>query len=405
MARTLLLALGTAEPALPHERQVARLLQQLRNVLGPWSEQDRVGVIVAGDSLRSHTLAPAAVAPPLSPFGRELALWRVPPALPLEQTAQLIDTLARWLGNSPGEPTCYVLTHAAPHCVVLLVLTAAICGAPLATVDPDAGTLVQRIELPPLVPDPQLWIDWLSEPAGPKGANDAALSSDPLGASLYRKLRFIWPDASEIPCPWGSHGPESHGTVAPEPRTTTPNKPQPVSRPSDTLLGERFRRLLARCYRDRVTGLANRAFYEDVFATHVARRWSHQAAGLILLDINNLKDINDTIGYAAGDRVLSVVGAELTRAVTAWNCGEAYAIRWGGDEFLVGFSDERLTEATVCWRRDQLHVQLSGALRGLPGAPSVTVVAAFTPPGGPSLIACFDRLDQELRAAKRRSKG
>ena len=61
------------------------------------------------------------------------------------------------------------------------------------------------------------------------------------------------------------------------------------------------------------------------------RQLQREACGLILLDIDNFKQVNDTFGHLAGDRVLTEVG-RLLRHLTR---SDDFAGRYGGEEFLV----------------------------------------------------------------------
>ena len=87
-----------------------------------------------------------------------------------------------------------------------------------------------------------------------------------------------------------------------------------------------------RALHDELTGLANRALLADEIdrALRVAER-ERAAVGLLLLDLNKFKEVNDTLGHHAGDLLLTEVAARLTRAVRA---GDTVA-RLGGDEFAV----------------------------------------------------------------------
>jgi len=106
------------------------------------------------------------------------------------------------------------------------------------------------------------------------------------------------------------------------------------------------RELEHRALHDALTGLPNRALLDDRLAREIAG--SRQNAGtfaLVLADLDNFKDINDTFGHARGDEVLREVARRLDRAV-----GDRDTVaRLGGDEFalvLSGASEEMASEVT-----------------------------------------------------------
>jgi len=90
--------------------------------------------------------------------------------------------------------------------------------------------------------------------------------------------------------------------------------------------------LTYRALHDQLTGLANRTLFWDRLS-HRLRQVGRRPTGfaILFLDIDNFKAVNDTLGHAAGDRLLAVaaerIRAELREGDTAG--------RVGGDEFLV----------------------------------------------------------------------
>ncbi|MDO4549027.1 MAG: diguanylate cyclase, partial [Clostridia bacterium] len=91
------------------------------------------------------------------------------------------------------------------------------------------------------------------------------------------------------------------------------------------------RRLMAELermsYTDTLTGLGNRNLYNKIMQSH--DRNTLHTLGLVFVDINGLKRINDTYGHAYGDRMIVHVSELLKK-----NMGEN-VFRMGGDEFLV----------------------------------------------------------------------
>ena len=87
---------------------------------------------------------------------------------------------------------------------------------------------------------------------------------------------------------------------------------------------------------DSITGLPNRTLFHDRLLQAMARaRRRKSALALIFLDLDGFKEINDTLGHKAGDRLLRAVGARLKHSLRE---GDTVA-RLGGDEFTVILED------------------------------------------------------------------
>ncbi len=84
---------------------------------------------------------------------------------------------------------------------------------------------------------------------------------------------------------------------------------------------------------DPLTGLANRRQLYDAGDNLLAQRTADGQMGLLLMDLNHFKEVNDTLGHVAGDEVLRQVGARLKAATPEGDL----VVRLGGDEFAVLF--------------------------------------------------------------------
>ena len=98
-------------------------------------------------------------------------------------------------------------------------------------------------------------------------------------------------------------------------------------------ISAREQQIKALAYHDSLTGLPNRALFNDRLhqAIGVARRLDHPVS-VMLIDLNRFKEVNDTLGHHVGDLLLREVGVRL-RGVLAR--ASDTAARLGGDEFAV----------------------------------------------------------------------
>ncbi|MBX9964510.1 MAG: EAL domain-containing protein [Burkholderiales bacterium] len=105
---------------------------------------------------------------------------------------------------------------------------------------------------------------------------------------------------------------------------------------------------------DPLTGLPNRDLFRDRLTHAMQRARRHERLlALLFIDLDNFKDVNDTLGHSAGDQLLKEVGKRLERCLRA----EDTVGRLGGDEFTVLIENLESIE--------QLQVVLDKLLREL----------------------------------------
>ena len=118
---------------------------------------------------------------------------------------------------------------------------------------------------------------------------------------------------------------------------------------------------------DRLTGLANRARFDEVLAEQFARATAVGGGApplsLVMIDVDKFKSVNDQHGHDGGDAVLAAMGKLLNAAVR--ECGDDCAARYGGEELaLVLPNTPRAAAATIAERLRQAveaNVVQSGA--------------------------------------------
>jgi diguanylate cyclase (GGDEF)-like protein len=93
---------------------------------------------------------------------------------------------------------------------------------------------------------------------------------------------------------------------------------------------------------DALTGLHTRAAL-----THWARTQSGAKGVVVVIDINDFKTINDTLGHQAGDQVIAGVGRLVGASIREGD----FACRYGGDEFVIIFTNDNLDNARTRMKR------------------------------------------------------
>ena len=151
--------------------------------------------------------------------------------------------------------------------------------------------------------------------------------------------------------------------------------------------------------RDALTGLHNRSAFHETLARDVARAHRHEARlALCVLDVDDFKTVNDTLGQLGGDAVLARVAESVLTSV-----GDAgLACRIGGDEFAVILHAAGRTDA------EALFVRVQATLRRTPAAqaPGLTLSGGITElRHDDDALALFERAEAALGRAKAGGKG
>ncbi|MBC3875750.1 GGDEF domain-containing protein [Undibacterium flavidum] len=105
---------------------------------------------------------------------------------------------------------------------------------------------------------------------------------------------------------------------------------------------------------DNLTGLHNRAYFENILADEWQRyRKFHRTFVLAMLDIDHFKHINDVYGHAAGDEVLRTIAKVLPQSLRQIDI----VCRYGGEEFTLLLPGTNLDEAKIILERLRAAIQ------------------------------------------------
>jgi diguanylate cyclase (GGDEF)-like protein len=151
---------------------------------------------------------------------------------------------------------------------------------------------------------------------------------------------------------------------------------------------------------DSLTGLFNRSYFFTALEREIARGdRSGRAFCLVMLDLDDLKSVNDRFGHIAGDQVLRSVADIVRGGVRKIDV----AARYGGDEFVALLPE---TDPTGGWVLAE-KVRLTVAEQGMPGVdpgPTVSVGVVSYPADGRSADALLVSADRAMYASKRGGK-
>jgi len=113
---------------------------------------------------------------------------------------------------------------------------------------------------------------------------------------------------------------------------------------------------------DSLTDLYNRRYFDDELSKEIARAKRHNALlSILFLDIDDFKNINDTFGHLAGDRVLQAVADIMSKEKRL----EDIAARYGGEEFVIISPETSKTNSLILAERirrsiEQLRLNYEG---------------------------------------------
>jgi diguanylate cyclase (GGDEF)-like protein len=160
-----------------------------------------------------------------------------------------------------------------------------------------------------------------------------------------------------------------------------------------SMMLERIAQFEKMAYLDALTGVANRRFTEMTLQSRLDERqrygWSF---GVLFIDVDHFKNVNDQHGHAVGDLVLTMVAKTLSNSVRSFD----FVGRWGGEEFIAILSNVDAIELHTFANRLRALVEQSHLAGGTSDQP-VRVTA--------SIGATITRVEDTLTTLVQRADG
>ena len=169
-------------------------------------------------------------------------------------------------------------------------------------------------------------------------------------------------------------------------------------------LHEHCERAISTAIMDGMTGLYNNAYFKQFLDIEIKRclREKHSFS-LLMMDIDDFKNINDTLGHFVGDDVLKKVGEVIKSSIREIDL----AARYGGDEFAIVFPYTNIDGALRVAERIQKKLSLDKlAIDGVekPLAINSSFGLSAYPESADSLVEIINVTDAMLYRAKKNGK-
>ena len=157
---------------------------------------------------------------------------------------------------------------------------------------------------------------------------------------------------------------------------------------------------------DGLTGLFNHGYFQETLALKTREMAEgRRSYTILMMDLDNFKEINDTYGHLIGDEVLRAVAGTLTASIRK----EDVAARYGGEEFAVLLPDRNLDQSQPVAERiragvEAIRVPLPQSSSARPIRVTLSVGLASFPEQGEDHHEVLQRADSALYEAKRAGK-
>jgi diguanylate cyclase (GGDEF)-like protein len=161
-------------------------------------------------------------------------------------------------------------------------------------------------------------------------------------------------------------------------------------------IAERERRITHLAFNDVLTGLPNRALFQEHLDLELKRRERNGGTiALLCLDLDDFKSINDTLGHPVGDALLRQVSENLAAEMS-----KCFIARLGGDEFVIVAEPEDAEEVERIARHALATIETPLVIEGHSVTPSASIGIALAPDDGEDARTLHKNADLALYRAK-----
>ena len=154
---------------------------------------------------------------------------------------------------------------------------------------------------------------------------------------------------------------------------------------------------------DPLTGLNNRGQLAKYLSQESLLRKEHKMSFVIMIDVNDFKEINDTYGHSQGDRAL-VILSEALRKIVAGSKTPIFLGRYGGDEFIMVVHPQDELEVVTIVDSIRQEVEANCKSEGTPYVLSLGVGYDKLGDENDDFHACMERADRKLYLNKEQVK-
>lgn len=151
---------------------------------------------------------------------------------------------------------------------------------------------------------------------------------------------------------------------------------------------------------DPLTGLFNRRYFDEQFRIDFKEQLINGKLGLLFLDIDDFKQINDVYGHIVGDQVLRTVSSTVSHNLDQ----EDYAIRYGGEEIIIMLKDSNQKELKELANHLRILIAASSTRSLKQNVHTTVSIGATMHHPVEDIYQTIHRADQAMYQAKRQGK-